>query len=189
MKLAGQGVLITAAATGIGEACARQPAADGARVGALDILINHAGLTLPASIVQDTSDSEFDRLIAVNLRGTFNGCRFAYPHLGTSRGNVLNISIMAGITGQERHAVYAATKGAINALTESCAVDWGKSDVRCDALCPAGVWTDALRAWANVQADPRAIDDYLNRIFARRRCDGSRNCADTNSQKLNTDSN
>ena len=86
--------------------------------GRLDIVVNNAGTALPAAAVQDTSDAEFDRLIAINLRGVFNGCKLAYPHLKQSKGCVLNISSMSGITGQERHAIYSATKGAINALNE-----------------------------------------------------------------------
>jgi NAD(P)-dependent dehydrogenase (short-subunit alcohol dehydrogenase family) len=142
------------------------------RCGKLDVLVNNAGLALPAAAVQDTTPTQFDRLIAVNLRGTFNGCRFAYPHLRATRGNVLNISSMAGVVGQERHAIYAATKGAINALTRCCAVDWGRDGVRCNALCPTGVWTDTLRAWADEQPNRAEIEQYLDRIHALQYCPG-----------------
>ena len=107
--------------------------------GRLDILVNNAGITLPAESVENTTLDDFEQYINVNLRSVFLGCKLAHPFLKASRGCVLNISSMAGITGQERHAVYGATKGAINALTRCAAVDWGRDGIRINALCPAGV--------------------------------------------------
>ncbi|MDO8539719.1 MAG: SDR family oxidoreductase [Opitutaceae bacterium] len=141
-----------------------------ARWGRLDILVNNAGIALPAATVQDTSLEQFEELVNVNLRSVFLGCKLAYPHLKASHGCVLNVSSMAGVTGQERHAIYGATKGAINALTKCTAVDWGREGIRINALCPAGVWTDTLRQWIKVQPDPTGIDAYLNRIHALGYC-------------------
>lgn len=138
--------------------------------GRLDILVNNAGIALPAMPVQETSIEQFEQLINVNLRSVFLGCKLAYPHLMATRGCVLNISSMAGVTGQERHAVYGATKGAINALTKCTAVDWGRDRIRINALCPAGVWTDTLREWIKQQSDAAAINEYLNRIHALGYC-------------------
>ena len=138
--------------------------------GRLDILVNNAGIALPAAPVQDTTLDQFEQLIDVNLRSVFLGCKLAYPHLKANRGCVLNISSMAGVTGQERHAVYGATKGAINALTKCTAVDWGRDGIRVNALCPAGVWTDTLRAWMRAQPDPSGIDTYLRQIHALGYC-------------------
>ncbi|MDO8543388.1 MAG: SDR family oxidoreductase [Opitutaceae bacterium] len=138
--------------------------------GRLDILVNNAAIALPAAAVQDTSLDQFEQLVDVNLRSVFLGCKLAYPHLKASRGCVLNISSMAGVTGQERHAVYGATKGAINALTKCTAVDWGRDGIRINALCPAGVWTDTLRQWIKVQPDPAGTHAYLDRIHALGYC-------------------
>ena len=138
--------------------------------GRLDILVNNAGIVSPAVPVQDTSMEAFDSFVAVNLRGVFLGCRLAYPYLRLTRGCVLNISSMAGINGQASHAVYAATKGAINALTKSVATDWGPDGIRINALCPMGVWTDGFREWMAEQADPKGIEEYLKRIHALNYC-------------------
>jgi NAD(P)-dependent dehydrogenase (short-subunit alcohol dehydrogenase family) len=138
--------------------------------GHLDILVNNAGIALPAVPVQETSLDQFEQLVEVNFRSVFLGCKLAYPHLKATRGCVLNISSMAGVTGQEKHAVYSATKGAINALTKCTAVDWGRDGIRINALCPAGVWTQTLRQWMAAQPDPTAITTYLNQIHALGYC-------------------
>lgn len=134
--------------------------------GRLDILVNNAAIAVPAATVQETTFDEFERLVNVNLRSVYLGCKLAYPHLKATKGCVLNISSMAGVTGQERHAIYGATKGAINALTKCTAVDWGCDGIRINALCPAGVWTDSLRQWIKEQPDPANIENYLDRIHA-----------------------
>jgi NAD(P)-dependent dehydrogenase (short-subunit alcohol dehydrogenase family) len=138
--------------------------------GRLDILVNNAGIALPAAAVQDTTLDQFEQLVDVNLRSVFLGCKLAHPHLKATRGCVLNISSMVGVTGQERHAIYGATKGAINALTKCTAVDWGREGIRINALCPAGVWTDTLRAWMKAQPDAASIQTYLNLIHALGYC-------------------
>lgn len=138
--------------------------------GCLDILVNNAGFVFPSKPVQTTTDEELDLVIDINLKGTFYGCQLAYPYLKASKGCVLNISSMAGITGQADHAAYSATKGAINALTKSTAADWGPEGIRINALCPAGVWTESLRMWSQTVENPSGIEQYLNRIHALGYC-------------------
>jgi NAD(P)-dependent dehydrogenase (short-subunit alcohol dehydrogenase family) len=109
--------------------------------GRLDVLVNNAALLVPTAPVHETSLEEFDQLVAVNVRGTFLCCKHAYPHLKQSRGCVISLSSMAGVHGEKHHAAYAATKGAINALTMSMAVDYGAESIRCNAVCPSSVLT------------------------------------------------
>jgi len=109
--------------------------------GRLDILVNNAARLSPTLPVHETTLEDFEALVAVNLRGVFLCCKYAYPHLARSRGNILNISSMAGVHGEKDHAIYAATKGAINALTQSMAIDYGPEGIRCNALCPSSVRT------------------------------------------------
>jgi NAD(P)-dependent dehydrogenase (short-subunit alcohol dehydrogenase family) len=138
--------------------------------GSLHILVNNAGVVVPSAAVQDTSLEQFDQLVRVNLQGTYLGCRAAYPLLRETQGCVLNISSMAGVTGQARHAVYSATKGAINALTRSTAVDWGPERVRINALCPTAVRTPALQQWARQQPNVDEVEDLLARIHSLGYC-------------------
>jgi len=140
------------------------------RFGKLDILVNNAAITTPSLPVQDTEESDLDLLLTVNLKGYFTAMKLAYPLLKETRGCVLNISSMAGVTGQQSHAAYAATKGGINALTKCAAADWGHERVRVNALCPTGVWTDALRVWCDEQPNSDEIMDYLDRVHSLGYC-------------------
>lgn len=138
--------------------------------GRLNILVNNAGVTLPLLPVQETSNEEFHYLVNVNLYSTYLGCKLAYPYLKEVKGCVLNVSSMTGILGQADHAIYAATKGGINALTKSTAVDWGKEGMRINAICPSAVWTPMLRQWCDEQPNRDQIVDQLNRIHCLQYC-------------------
>lgn len=139
-------------------------------LGGLDVLVNNAAVTSPSRPVDTTSLDELQLLLDVNLRGSFWMMRCGFPYLKASRGCVLNVSSMAGVTGQAMHAAYAMTKGGLNALTKSAAVDWGGDGVRVNALCPVAAWTPALRRWSAEQPDPSSIEEYLDRLPALGYC-------------------
>lgn len=148
-------------------------------LGGLDILVNNAAVVSPSKPVETTTLAELDRLLHVNLRGTFWMMRCAYPHLKASKGCVLNVSSMAGVTGQAAHAAYAMTKGGLNALTKSAAVDWGHERIRVNALCPVAAWTPALRRWSTEQPNSPEIEAYLDRLPALRYCPEAEEIAPT----------
>lgn len=138
-------------------------------LGSLDVLVNNAAVLMPAAPLQETTDEEVDQLLRVNIRGVWLGCKLAYPHLKRSKGNVINIASMAGVTGQANHAVYGATKGAVNALTRCAAVDWGPDGIRINAICPCGVMTDGSRRWLAAQDDPSDGMNYMRRVHSLQR--------------------
>jgi meso-butanediol dehydrogenase/(S,S)-butanediol dehydrogenase/diacetyl reductase len=109
--------------------------------GSIDVLVNNAAVLTPTKPLHETSTAEFNALIGVNLRGLFFCCKYAFPYLKDSRGCIVNISSMAGVHGEKHHAIYSATKGAINTLTRSMAVDYGQEGIRCNAVCPSSVIT------------------------------------------------
>ena len=90
--------------------------------------------------------------------------RHAFTALKASRGTILNTSSLVGVIGQEIHAAYTATKGGMNSLTKSMALDYAKHGIRVNAVCPAGAWTPMLRKWCAEQPEPGSVERYLDEI-------------------------
>ncbi len=134
------------------------------RFGRLDAVHNNAGIASPSKPIHETTDEEWDALFDVNLKGVLHTTRHAFNALVASKGCILNTSSLVGIIGQEIHAAYTATKGGLNTLTKSMALDYAKYGVRVNAVCPAGVWTPMLRQWSAEQPDPASTERYLNEI-------------------------
>jgi NAD(P)-dependent dehydrogenase (short-subunit alcohol dehydrogenase family) len=107
-----------------------------ARYGRLDILVNNAGIS---GAVSDRMSTEyFDRLMAVNTRGTFLGMKYAIPEMQKrAGGSIVNLSSISGFVGQEFvHMGYNAAKGAIRLLTKSAAAQYGKDGIRVNSVHP-----------------------------------------------------
>lgn len=144
----------------------------------LDAVHNNAGIATPSKPLHETTDAEWDALFDVNLKGVLHTMRHAFPALVKSHGCVLNTSSLVGVIGQEIHAAYTATKGGLNALTKSMALDYAKHGIRVNAVCPAGVWTPMLRQWCSEQPDPSSTARYLDEIHALGYCPESTVIAD-----------
>ncbi len=119
--------------------------------GKLDAIHNNAGLAKPAKSLHDTTDEEWNHVMNVNLRGILHTTRHGIEALKQTKGTILNTSSMVGSIGQDVHAAYAATKGAVNALTKSMALDYAPFGIRVNAVAPAAVWTPMLEKWINEQ--------------------------------------
>lgn len=132
--------------------------------GRLDAIHNNAGIASPSKPLDETTDDEWQELMDVNLRSLLFTTRFGIEALKKTQGAILNTSSLVGEIGQNNHAAYTATKGAINALTKSMALDYAAFKIRVNAVLPAGVWTDTLRKWGADQPNSGAIDDYLKDI-------------------------
>ncbi len=134
------------------------------RYGRLDAVHNNAGIASPSKPLHETSDEEWEALFAINLKSVLHTTRHGIEALKASRGCILNTSSLVGVIGQEIHAAYTATKGGMNTLTKSMALDYAKFGVRVNAVCPAGTWTPMLRTWAAEQPDPQGVSRYLDEI-------------------------
>jgi meso-butanediol dehydrogenase/(S,S)-butanediol dehydrogenase/diacetyl reductase len=134
------------------------------RYGRLNAVHNNAGISNPSKAVHETSDAEWDALFNVNLKGVLHTTRHAFKALAASKGCILNTSSLVGVIGQEIHAAYTATKGGMNALTKSMALDYAKHGIRVNAVCPAGAWTPMLRQWCAEQPNPDSTERYLDEI-------------------------
>ncbi|RYD89907.1 MAG: SDR family oxidoreductase, partial [Sphingobacteriales bacterium] len=136
----------------------------------LDVIHNNAGIANPSKTVHETGEEEWQRLFDVNVKGIYNTTRYGIEALKTFKGNILNTSSLVGEIGQEIHAAYSATKGAVNALTKSMALDYASFGIRVNAIAPAGVWTPMLRTWSNQQPKPSSVENYLDEIHALGYC-------------------
>jgi meso-butanediol dehydrogenase/(S,S)-butanediol dehydrogenase/diacetyl reductase len=106
------------------------------RWGRVDVAVANAGLSEPGT-VDELDDASWERMRSVNLDGLIRFARAVVPHLRTSRGTFLAMSSVAGFGGDWRQAGYNATKGAVNALVQSMALDLGRDGVRVNAIAPA----------------------------------------------------
>jgi NAD(P)-dependent dehydrogenase (short-subunit alcohol dehydrogenase family) len=135
-----------------------------AKFGRLDAIHNNVGIASPSKPLHETSEKEWDDLFSINLKSIYWSTRYGLEALKQSKGCILNTSSLVGVIGQAVHAAYTATKGAINTLTQSMALDYAPFGIRVNAVCPAGVWTPMLRQWASEQANPAGIEKYLDEI-------------------------
>jgi NAD(P)-dependent dehydrogenase (short-subunit alcohol dehydrogenase family) len=112
--------------------------------GGLDVVCNIAGIGRFAHTV-DMPVEQWDRIIAVNLTGTFLVCRAALPALLERRGVIVNTASSAGVIGQPYSAAYCASKGGVVLLTKALAVEYDHAGLRCNAIAPGGVDTPIIR--------------------------------------------
>ena len=111
------------------------------KYGRVDVLVNVAGV-IKLDHATNITDEVWQRIINVNLSGTFFMCREVLPHLVNSKGNIVNISSTSAIRGLPYGIAYGASKGGVSALTKSIAVEYAKRGVRANTVCPGSIMTD-----------------------------------------------
>ncbi len=113
--------------------------------GKLDILVNNAGVAQQPGGIEDVSTGEWERVLGVNLTGTFLGCKVAIPAMRrTGGGAIVNTSSVAGLVASKAVA-YGAAKGGVRLLTKSIAIQHAKDRIRCNAVCPGSMDTEIIR--------------------------------------------
>lgn len=133
------------------------------KYGALDVLVNNAGVTRD-NLVAVMADEEWDEVLRINAGGVFRLCRaVARPMMARKRGRIVNISSVAGTKGGKGQANYAASKGAIEAFTRALAVELAPKGINVNAIAP-GVIVTEMSAFVREAAG----DEVLSKILMKR---------------------
>jgi meso-butanediol dehydrogenase/(S,S)-butanediol dehydrogenase/diacetyl reductase len=140
------------------------------KFGKIDVIHNNAGISHPSKTLGETTEEEWSQLFDINVKGIYYTTKFGIKELMKSKGTILNTGSLVGEIGQQIHAAYTATKGAVNALTKSMALDYAPFGIRVNAVAPAGVWTPMLKIWSEQQPDAKPVEKYLNEIHALGYC-------------------
>ena len=109
-------------------------------LGGLDVLVNNAGISGPTAPVEDMDPDEWEKVIQVDLNGTFNITRLAIPHLKKSKaGVIINMSSVAGRFGYANRSPYCTTKWGIMGFTKTLSIELGEHRIRANAILPGAV--------------------------------------------------
>lgn len=111
-------------------------------LGPIDIVVNNAGIS-HIGTVADTSEEDLERILAVNVKGVFNGCKAAVAHMSPKQrgGVILNMASVASVVGIPERFAYSLSKGAVLSMTQSVAIDFIHANIRCNAIGPGRVHT------------------------------------------------
>lgn len=129
------------------------------RFGTIDCLINNAGI-LSYGTATDLSESEWDKVMAVNVKGPFLCAKYTIPHMNDN-AVIINVASVQSFVAQPFVAAYATSKAAILGLTRSIAIDFSPK-IRCVAICPGTIDTPMLRDAMAQADDPDAMLQELN---------------------------
>jgi cyclopentanol dehydrogenase len=138
--------------------------------GRLNVLVNNAG-TYVYGMTEDIGADDWDRVFAVNARGTFLGCREVIPLMKRAGGgSIVNVASNFGLVGRPGFSVYCASKGAVRMMTKAMAAELADFNIRVNSLHPGLVSTDMTK---DLIATPEALDALLGPALIRRAADAT----------------
>jgi NAD(P)-dependent dehydrogenase (short-subunit alcohol dehydrogenase family) len=127
------------------------------RHGRLHVMVNNAAVQIEQELAETTED-QLDRILAVNLKGVFFGCKHAVRAMRPAGGGaIVNIASILGLVGDGILAAYCAAKGGVLGITRATAVQYGRDGIRCNAVCPGDIDTPLVQAYFDTAADPAAL--------------------------------
>jgi NAD(P)-dependent dehydrogenase (short-subunit alcohol dehydrogenase family) len=137
-----------------------------AHFGKLDILVNNAGIA-PSNLALDVREEDFDRTLAINLKGTFFACQAAGQVMMRQKsGRIINMGSQAGFVALPTESIYCMTKAAIAHLTKCLAVEWGKYNINVNAVAPTFIHTPGTEP---VLSDPEFHAETVEKVAALHR--------------------
>ncbi len=132
--------------------------------GGIDVLINNAGISC-TSLLQDVSIDEWNKVIGVNLTGTYNLCKAVLPQMISRKaGKIINISSVWGITGASMEVAYSASKAGVIGLTKALAKEVGPSNIQVNSIAPGIVMTDMVSGYSLDELNAITDEIPLGRI-------------------------
>lgn len=138
------------------------------RTGRIDVLVNNAGIGMVGNLIE-TSEEDFQRLIGVNIMGVYNCAYAAVPHMlaqSPAGGSIINIASIAGQVAVARRFAYGTTKGAVISMTQSIAMDFVDTGIRCNCICPGTIETPFVDAYLN-KYHQGEIEETRKQLHAR----------------------
>lgn len=130
-------------------------------VGAVDLLVNNAGIIIRENTSSEKAEANWKKTIDVNVHGTFNVTLAWLPSIKVTKGSIINIASIAAYAGQAASLGYAPSKGAIKMFTQSLAQELAPAGVRVNALAPGVIETPMTAA---TRADPTRLESFMTRI-------------------------
>jgi NAD(P)-dependent dehydrogenase (short-subunit alcohol dehydrogenase family) len=127
------------------------------RHGRLHIMVNNAAIQIERELAE-TTEEQLDRILGVNLKGVFFGCKHAVRAMRPAGGgSIVNVASILGLVGDGILAAYCAAKGGVLGITRATAVQYGRDGVRCNAVCPGDIDTPLVQAYFDTADDPEAL--------------------------------
>lgn len=138
--------------------------------GRLDVAINNAGIDPKHSPIADMDTQDFDRVMAINVKGVYLCMKYQIPHLIKQGGGAIcNMSSVAGISGAPFMSAYAASKHAVIGLSKSAAHEYGRAGIRINSVCPYITMTDMVEQHLKTLDHPEEVLAKYSKASALRR--------------------
>ncbi len=125
--------------------------------GKLDVLFTSAGIAMRLPVVE-LPEEDWDRCIAINLKGTFLCCKYVIPEMiRNGQGAIISVASIYGIVGAENRAAYLASKGGVANMTRGMALDYAAENIRVNCICPGFTDTPLVRSIIKTQAERQSL--------------------------------
>ena len=149
------------------------------RHGRLHVMVNNAAVQIEQELAE-TTEEQLDRILAVNLKGVFFGCKHAVRVMRPAGGgSIVIIASILGLVGDGILAAYCAAKGGVLGITRATAVQYGRDGIRCNAICPGDIDTPLVQAYFDTADDPAALRAQVSAEYPLERIASPREIART----------